>query len=189
MPDRKSPRSKLERAAPSATCARNADRGYLSRNERVRADSFWGSLVLAMLINADRSPGSLIPSAMVAELRLADVTMESISCAAKRRLAARSIPVKPDNSSKKRITVGTSFLSELRARCSIGFQIAEDELGRSQKQLFHVGRLVEFRSMPEGAIEDAPFAVAADPDHSVVIVRASRVAVGRLFRSRWIEAE
>ena len=42
--------------------------------------------------------------------------------------------------------------------------------------------------MAEGAIEDAPLAVATDPDHSVVVVRARGVAVGRLLRSCGIEA-
>src|SRR5580692_8626683 len=77
---------------------------------------------------------------------------------------------------------------ELCAWRGIGLQIAKDELSRCQKQLFHPGVLVEIRPVPEGAIEDTPFAIAADPDHSIVVVRTSGVAVGGKLSFCGIEA-
>src|SRR5258708_7453983 len=106
-PDVKSFRSKLDRAAVSATGARNADRGYFSRNERDSALSFGGSLVLEMARKADLSVGSLIWSATVSGVRLAEPGTESISCASTRKLRQIRTPVEAHNASLCTVSVLT----------------------------------------------------------------------------------
>ena len=62
-------------------------------------------------------------------------------------------------------------LRQHRARRGICRQVAEDELDRTQHHLGQGRSFKERRRVPDSAIEDPAFAIALDPNQSVVLVR------------------
>src|ERR1700744_3975399 len=89
------------------------------------------------------------------------------------RLAPVTSAVFPFRSSILSMVQGRALLAAQHgARGCVRRQISEDELDRTQHHLRQRWSLKKCGCMPHGAIENAAFAVALDPNQSVVLIGA-----------------